>query len=131
MVRGGEFGGLQGTLEAREGTAADGTVGVFALHAKAGEYGGPVGYPGFGSFEVRLLDQRGYTSGELIDEVYSLLATLYLFAFPTRVVSTPQKCVEFAGLALEGCAPETAVSSRSTRAAVGMQQPRHQHWQSC
>ena len=91
MVRRGEFGGLQSALEAREGAAPDGPVRVLALHAKTGEDGGPIRYPGFVSLQVRLLDQGGHASGELIDQVHGLLATLYLFAFPARIVSTPSK----------------------------------------
>lgn len=84
MVCGGELGGLEGALEAGEGAAPDGPVGTFALHAEAGEDRGPVGYPGFVSFEVRLLDQGRYTICELIHEIYSLLAAFNLLALPVK-----------------------------------------------
>lgn len=52
VVGGGEFGGLEGALEAGEGAAADGAMRVLALHAQAGEDGGPVCDPGFVPFEM-------------------------------------------------------------------------------
>ena len=86
VVSGREFGRLKGALEAGECAAPDGSVGIFTLHAEAGEDGGPVGYPGFVSFEMRLLDQGRYTICELIHEIYGLLATFDLFALPAKEV---------------------------------------------